>query len=169
MYETAEDRARLERVINQSQKEAGAFLRSSFEVPEKSLTANQVIAHLQGMVTLVMATVTRDGRPRSAPVIACFYRGAFCIPTVRTALRARHVSRNPQVSLSLYDGTDFAVVVHGTATLIEPGTADFDRLVNIQIENSQGDVRKWGDPLFVRVEADQLHTFARYPDQFPVQ
>ncbi len=167
MHETQHDRAMLEHVLTRSQQQAGEFLRSSFEIPEKSLSATQLINRLQGMVTLVMATVTSDGRPRAAPVVAAFYRGAFCIPTVRTALRARHVQRNPQVSLSLYEGNDFAVIVHGVATFVEPGNDDFDRLVQLQIETGNGDVREWGDPLFIRVEADRLYTFARYPDQFP--
>jgi hypothetical protein len=168
VYETDEDIAHLSQLIQSSHARAGAFLRDSFEIPDKSLNAQQLIRHLQGMVTLVMATVTKAGEPRAAPVVGCLYRGSFCIPSVGSALRSRHIRVNSAVSLSLYEGNDFAIIVHGSASFVIQDDAEFTDLVGIQTEHEGSDVRSWGDePLFIRVSADRLYSFARYPDRFP--
>jgi hypothetical protein len=167
LHETPEDRSSLERLITSSNENAGTFLRSSFDIPDLSLTADQLIVRLHGAVTLVLGTVTSDGRPRIAPVIALFYRGQFYIPSVDDALRTRHVRNNSAVSLSLYEGNDFAIIVHGTAHIIDSDAPEFDRLVELQIEHAGSDVRTWGKPVFIRVDAERLYSFARFPDQFP--
>lgn len=167
MRETDHDLAILRALIKRSNAGAGTFLRSSFEIPEKSLSAEQLVRKLDSISTVVLGTVTRDGRPRVAPVVAIFYRGSFCIPTVRTSLRARHIANTPDVSLSLYEGTDFAVIVHGTGHLIRPDDDAFDDLIQIQIDQHAGDVRTWGEPVFIGVRAELLYSFARYPETFP--
>lgn len=169
MRETPEDLKRLSRLIEHSHENAGTFLRSAFEIPTRSLTPGQLTTRLTGAVTVVLATVTSSGSPITAPVLALFYRSAFYIPTVQTALRTRHIRRNPAVSLSLYEGNDFAVIVHGRAEPVGPESPNFTTLVELQIEYNGSDVRDWGDPLFLRVDADRLYTFARYPHQFPDQ
>lgn len=169
MRERDDDIQGLAELIQRSNESAGEFLRSAFEIPEKTLTAAQLVRKLQGTITVVLATVSSTGSPRTAPVLALFYRAAFCIPTVQTALRTRHVRRNPAVSLSLYEGNDFAVIAHGDATLVGPESSDFDELVGLQLEHNGGDVRDWGDPLYIRVNAERLYTFARYPERFREQ
>ncbi|TVR75781.1 MAG: pyridoxamine 5'-phosphate oxidase family protein [Sphaerobacteraceae bacterium] len=167
MHETADDIRSLQMLIDESVELAGPFLRHSFDMPALSLSAGQIIRRLEGSVTLALGTVTSDGRPRVAPVIALFYRGQFFIPTVRTALRTRHVQNNAEVSLSLYEGNDFAIIVHGQAVVIDSEHQVFDSLVNLQIEVGAGDVRTWGDAVFIKVDAERLYSFARFPDQFP--
>lgn len=167
MKESPSDRARLQDLIETSNENAGAFLRSSFEIPDRTLSADQLITRLHSAVTLALGTVTSDGRPRVAPVIALFYRGSFYIPSVSNALRTRHVRNNPEVSLSLYEGNDFAVIVHGKAEAVAATDPAFDDLVNLQIEHAQSDVREWGDPVYLRIDAERLYSFARYPEQFP--
>lgn len=168
MHETPDDIDALKQLIERSNAKAGGFLRSSFGIPENTLTAEQLINKLHGINTLALGTVTSDGRPRVAPVIALFVRGSFYIPTVRDSLRARHVSNNPAISLSVYEGNDFAVIVHGTAEILGQEKDDFSELVDIQIANDGGDVRNWGaEPVFIRIDAESLYSFARYPDQFP--
>ena len=167
MNETADDIRNLQTLIDESVESAGPFLRHSFDMPALTLTANQIIRRLEGSVTLALGTVTSDGRPRVAPVIALFYRRQFFIPTVRTALRTRHVQYNAEVSLSLYEGNDFAIIVHGQAVVIDSEHQVFEDLVNLQIEVGAGDVRTWGEAVFIRVDAERLYSFARFPDQFP--
>ena len=167
MHKTADDVRNLQTLIDDSVESAGPFLRHSFDMPALTLSARQIIQRLDGSVTLALGTVTRDGRPRVAPVIALFYRGQFVIPTVRTALRTRHVQHNPEVSLSLYEGNDFAIIAHGQAAVIDSDDQEFDDLVNLQIDVGAGDVRTWGDAVFIGVDAERLYSFARFPDQFP--
>ena len=113
MYETRADIAELQRLLDDSIAQAGPFLRSSFEMPEHSLTATQLAAHLTGTVTVALATVTARAEPRVAPINAVFYRGAFHVPTVAEAARARHLARRPAASLTYYEGIDLAVIAHG--------------------------------------------------------
>lgn len=164
MNDTTRD---LQRLIDDSVDAAGPFLRSSFDMPECTLNAAQLVHRLSGSVTLALGTVTSDGRPRVAPVIALFYSGELYIPTVRTALRTRHVLNNPNISLSVYEGNDFAIIVHGRGSVIGADHDLFEELVSRQIEVKAGDVRTWGDPVFIHVVAERLYSFARFPDQFP--
>jgi hypothetical protein len=167
MRESAQDIAALQSLIDQSIDSAGPFIKQSFDMPALSLSAPRLITHLQGAVTIALGTVTSDGRPRVAPVIALFVRGSFFIPTVSNALRTRHVVNNPNVSLTLYEGNDFAILVHGTAEIVGTEHEAFEELVSIQMEVDAGDVRTWGDPVFIKIIAERIYSFARYPDQFP--
>jgi hypothetical protein len=166
MQETAEDQQMLADLIARSNNNAGAFLKHSFEIPAKSLSAGQLIRRLDGVVTLALGTVSSRGVPRVAPVIALFYRGAFHVPTVRDALRTRHVLNNPNVSLTLYEGNDFAVIVHGTTTIVDPNDDRFCELVELQKQHAGSNVLDWGDAVYIRVDATHLYTFARYPERF---
>jgi hypothetical protein len=167
MHETPDDLERLQALLGASIERAGAFLRSSFEMPDRSLSAGQVVRLLHGVQTVAFATVTSKGEPRVAPIGAIFYRGAFYIPTVMSAMRVRHIRRQPGVSLTFYQGIDLAVIVHGTASVLGVEHPDFTTLEDIQRGNGGQTVRDWGEGAFVRVDADVFYTYARYPDRFP--
>src|SRR5690348_8421490 len=101
----------LEEVLASSIERAGPYLRESFQMPEHSLSAAQLERHLQGKEwTIALATVTAKGEPRVGPIGSIFHDGRFNAPILRTAARVKHVMRNPAVSVSLYDGIDFAVI-----------------------------------------------------------
>lgn len=51
MNETEIDLSRLQELLDASIAGAGEFLRSSFEMPEHSLSAAQLVEHLQGGLT----------------------------------------------------------------------------------------------------------------------
>jgi hypothetical protein len=167
MRETPEDAARLEAVLRQSIARAGPFLRSSFEMPEHSLSARQLIAYLQGVQTVALATVTAKGEPRVAPIGAIFYRGTFYIPTTAEAARTRHIARRPAVSLTLFAGDGLAIIVHGRAVIVRPDNPDFAPIEEIQRESRGTSVREWGDGVYLRIEADTCYTYARDPDHYP--
>lgn len=167
MHETAEDMERLGALLNRSIERAGAFLRSSFEMPEHSLSAEQLVRYLQGIENVAFATVTAKGEPRVAPIGSLFYRGRFHIPTVATAARTRMIAARPAVSLTQYVGNDLAIIAHGTATAIPADHADFAALEAMQRASSGSSVHDWGEGVYLRVEAETLVTFARYPEQFP--
>jgi hypothetical protein len=167
VYETPHDVERLDEQLRASIEQAGPFLRSSFEMPEHSLTAAQLIRHLQGVQTVALATVTAKGEPRVAPIGAIFYRGHFYIPTTTRAARVRHVRRQPGISLTLFEGIDFAVIVHGDAVVLGEGSPDFEALIEIQRSGQGETVRDWGEGAFIRIDASAIYTFARHPDRFP--
>jgi len=167
MHEAPEDFQRLQTLIDQSIEQAGKFLRRSFQMPEHSLSAQQLVHFWQGMQTVAFATVTSKGEPRVAPISAVLLRGHFYIPTVATAARTRHIMRNPSVSFTCYVGEDVAIIVHGEATVIQPDHPDFAAVEALHIkENGQG-VRAWGEGVFLLITPKTLYSFVRYPDRFP--
>lgn len=169
MHETPEDAAHLQALLDRSIERAGAFLRSSFEMPEHSLSAAQLTRYLVGKQNVALATTTAKGAPRVAPIGLFFYRGQFFIPTVATAARTRMVAARPAVSLTHFVGDDLAIIAHGTATIIPVDHPAFAGLEAIQRAASPSgqSLRDWGEGVYLRVEAETLVTFARYPEQFP--
>ena len=166
MHETPQDVAELDELLQRSIEQAGPFLRSSFEMPEKSLTAAQLCRALDGIQTVAIATVTARGEPRVAPIGAFLYRGHFYIPTTMESARVRHVRRRPGVSLTRFDGIDFAIIVHGDAVVLGEEDSEFATLERIQRELTGSTVLDWGTGAFIRVDASACYTFARYPEQF---
>ena len=98
MRETPADLERLQALLDRSIEGAGPFLRSSFEMPEHSLSAAQLAGHLQGSLTVALATTTARGEPRVAPISALFVGGEFCLPSVAQAARTRHLVARPAAS-----------------------------------------------------------------------
>jgi hypothetical protein len=168
MRESAADLERLQALIDQSIERASPFLRSSFEMPEHSLSAAQLAAHLRGSLTVALGTVTARGEPRVAPVGAFFLRGSFYVPTVAEAARARHLARRPGVSLSYYEGIDVAIIAHGTATIVDVDAPEFGELDATQVECGGESVLDWsGHGVYIHVQPASVFTFARWPARFP--
>jgi hypothetical protein len=161
MRESPADLERLQALIDRSIEGAGPFLRSSFEMPERSLSAQQLVDRLQGSLTVALATTTGRGEPRVAPIGALFVRGAFHVPTVAQAARTRHLAARPAASLTYFEGTSLAVVAHGRATIIDPSDAAFAELDAVQVGCGGQSPTEWqGDAVYLRLEADRLFTYA---------
>jgi len=167
MQETQKDLQRLQTLIDQSIAQAGGFLRKSLQMPEKSLSAEQLVRYLQGIKVVAMASVTAKGEPRVAPVGSLFYRSRFYIPTVATAARTRHLLKRPAASLTHYLGVDLAIIVHGRAALLPADHADFATLDDLHHESAGNSVQDWGEGVYLRIDADTLYTFARHPERYP--
>jgi hypothetical protein len=166
--ETAEDVDRLQAVLDDSVERAGAFLRRSFEMPKHSLSAPQLAAHLQGSLTVALATVTARSEPRVAPIGALFLHAWFYVPTVAESARARHLARRPAASLTYYQGTELAVIVHGQAAIIRADDPDFGELDAAQVESGGQSVREWqGHGVYLRLEPATFYTYAREPGRYP--
>lgn len=133
-------------------------------MPERSLSAEQLASHLQGSLTVALATVTAGGEPRVAPINALFYRASFYVPTVEQAARARHLARRPGVSLTYFEGIDLAVIVHGHATAISPHHEAFTELDELQVTSGRQSPREWnGTAIYLQIEAQTLYTYTSHP------
>jgi hypothetical protein len=164
--EDGADRARLQELLDRSIEGAGPFLRSSFQMPEHSLSAVQLVAHLQGSLTVALATTSARGEPRVAPINALFAHGAFCVPSVAQAARTRHLVARPAGSLTYFEGNDLAVIAHGQVTVIADGAPAFDELDALQVAAGNESPRGWsGDGVYLRLEAETLFTYAREPSR----
>jgi hypothetical protein len=164
MHETAADLARLQDLLDRSDATAGRHLRSII-TPERRLTAAQLVARLQGMCLLALATVTADGRPLVGPVDGILYRGAFHFGSAADSVRFRHIRTRPQVSATHLPGEELAVTVHGRATVIDisaPEHAGFRRtLLGIYVPRYGGEWERLLDSgvVYARIDADRMYTF----------
>jgi len=166
MNETPEDIQQLQNLLDRSITKAGVFLRRSFQMPDHSLSARQLVHFWQGMQTIALATVTRQGEPRVAPIGALLFRGYFYIPTVATAARTMHILHHPAVSFTLYQGNDCAVIAHGNAAIIQPDQPSFADVETLQREVTGKSVREWGEGVFLQITPETLFTYARDIDHF---
>lgn len=118
MHETPEDLRALQRVLDESHTEAGGHLRSIMTDAGR-LSAEDLAGLLTGVQVLSLATVTARCEPMVGGVDGLFYRGRFHFGSSPESVRARHLDRNPAVSAAHLRGEELAVVVHGTAELVD--------------------------------------------------
>jgi GNAT superfamily N-acetyltransferase/general stress protein 26 len=163
MRETQGDIERLQALLNSSIERAGAFLQRSFQMPEHSLTAQELIDCWQDVQTIALATVTMKGEPRIAPIGSLLYRGEIYLPTVATAARTRHVMQRPAVSLTLFRENDLAIIVHGYATILSPDHADFETLENLLYASTHTKAGEWGEGVYLHIQAEAIYTYNRHP------
>jgi uncharacterized pyridoxamine 5'-phosphate oxidase family protein len=126
MYESGEDLAALQDLLDASYARAGSHLRGIWG-PETRLSAEQTAAELTGVQLLDLATVNGRGEPRVAPVDAFFYRGRFWFGSSDRSLRFRNIRANAAVSAALTRGSEtFLVLVHGRAVETDPRGPEAD-------------------------------------------
>lgn len=169
MRETGEDLQWLQAVLDASITRASSYLRASFQMPEHSLSAEQLVSYAQGVITVALATVTSRGEPRVAPIGALLYRGRFALPTTMEALRVRHILKQPAVSLTHVAENGLALIVHGHASILTPTQPAFVPLERLQRELQHTSPRDWGEGAYVLVEPDLIYTYARNPRQLTGQ
>jgi len=157
--ETAEDLAELQALLDQSHDGAGEHLRSVI-TPERRMTAAEVAEALTGMRLLALATVTRRGEPRVAPVDAFFYRGRFWFGSSPTSARFRHLRRRPAVSATHVPDESLAVSVHGRAGLVDLSTPEHAGFRAICIGYYGPEWEEWGAGApYARIDAHAMFTF----------
>jgi hypothetical protein len=167
VHETPEDLDRLQELIDRSIEQASPFFRRSFQMPEHSLSAAQLTGHLQGSLTVALATVTARGEPRVAPIDSLFIHGRFHVPTVAESVRARHLARRPGASVTYFEGIDLAVIAHGEARIVSEDQDEFEQLDEVQLAAGNQSPREWtGTAVYLAIEPQSLFTFARYPERY---
>ena len=167
MYETPQELAELQALIDRSFAGAGPHLLSIMK-PERRLTARQVARYLDGIKHISLATVTARGEPRVAPLDSCFVHGRFVASTGGRSVRLRHMRARPAVSLAHVVGDDIAVVVNGRAEIIERGDRGADDLDRIATGIYGSSPFSWGEGVaFIRVEPETMFTYAFHPETFP--
>lgn len=116
MHETPEDLERLQELLDRSYQAAGSHL-TSITTPGRRIAAAELPDLLTGVQILALATTTREGHPRVAPVDGLFFRGDFYFGSSKTSMRYRHLLARPHVSAAHVRGEELSVVVHGTAEI----------------------------------------------------
>lgn len=156
MRETDDDLQRIQALLDASYDRAGAHLRDIHQ-PRTRVDAARLVAELDGMRVLVLATVTRDGRPLTGPVDGWFYRGRWAFGTSPAAVRAHHIDRRPAVSATYVDGERFVCSVHGAAHRIDVASHDDGGFADV-LRGFYGD--GWWDEMssapYWMIEAERL-------------
>jgi len=165
VYETPEELNRLQRLLDESAESAGPHMRGII-TNERRLSAEQLTDRLQGMVLLVLATVTADGRPLVGPVDGYFIHGSFCFSSGRQSVRMRHLTVRPATSATHLPSEALAVTVHGTAEFFELSDPRQPELRQAMLDHYlplQGpSFEEWldaEDGLAARIHAQKLFTF----------
>lgn len=165
MHETPEDLERLQSLLDHTYESAGEHL-LEVVTPERRLDAAGLAAALDGMRLLVLATVTRDGRPIAGPVDGFFYRGDFYFGSSPQSVRFRHLRERPAVSATHLPGEEFAVTVHGRASEIDvadPAQLGFrTTLLDYYVPRYGAEWENFlnAGPTYARIDADRLYSFS---------
>jgi hypothetical protein len=161
MNDTSESLVVLDRLLQASIDHAGPYSRESFEMPEHSLSVSQLSALFDRARTVALATVSSRGDPRVAPVEAFLHGASFCMPTVAGAALSRHVMGNPASSMTCFE-KDWAVLAHGTSTIVRAADAEFPELDRRAQQAGLSSVLDWGEGVYLRLEPDRLFTWTRH-------
>ena len=124
-HETEQDLRKLQELIDRSHAAAGEHLKRIFS-DERRVSAADLPGRLTGVQVTALATVTAAGEPRVAPVDGLFYRGRLWFGSAPDSLRFRNIRERPQVSATITHGEEFALVVHGTARIIDLNDAEHE-------------------------------------------
>jgi hypothetical protein len=161
MYETADDLASLQELLDRSYAKAGPHL-LSIHTPERRLTAEQVCSRLSAMRLLALATVSSAGRPVVGPVDGIFFRGAFHFGSAPDSVRARHIAARPWVSATYLPGEELSITVHGRAEPVDTSAGPFrDALLEIYAPRYGEEWAGFLDsgPVYWRITAERMFTF----------
>ena len=158
--------AALQALLDRSYAGAGGHL-LSIHTPGRRLDAAGVVAGLQGMCLLTLATVSADGRPFVGPVDGIFYRGSFHFGSAPDSLRFRHIRARPDVSATHLPGEELAVTVHGRAVEVDTSGGPFrEALLELYVPRYGPEWERFLDsgPLYARIEARRMFAFHAPPE-----
>jgi uncharacterized pyridoxamine 5'-phosphate oxidase family protein len=167
MFESDEDVRELQALMDRTFERANPHL-AEIVNPSRRLSAQQVVAYLQGTKHVAFATVNERGEPRVAPLDGVFIRGRFTVSTGGSAARLRHLRANPACSAAHMDGDNVGIVVHGHATLIGREDQGVDEIEPVWRQIYDSSPFDWGEGVtFMRVEPTSMWAYAFHPENFP--
>ncbi|AYG02780.1 pyridoxamine 5'-phosphate oxidase family protein [Gryllotalpicola protaetiae] len=116
MFETDDEVAALQALLDRSMAGAGPHLREIFDGAR--LSAHDLVERMPGMQLLTVATVSRDGRPYAGAVDGYLLHGELWFGSGTQALRTRHLRRNPAVSATWLPDAQTQLTVHGEVEIV---------------------------------------------------
>lgn len=125
MFESPSEITQLQRLLDESYAGAGHHL-TSIHTAQVRITAEQLVARLQGMHVFVVATTTGKGEPRTGAVDCFLYRGQLRFGTAADSYRARDLARRPAISATHVRGEGLVITVHGSVEPLDLRDSDSD-------------------------------------------
>lgn len=144
MYETAEEIAALQELLDRSHAQATSHLRDIIN-DQRRLTANDLVALLTGMKVISVATVTAKGHPRISAMDGHFLHGSWSFSTSGTAAKARHMHARPDVSVAHIDGEELAVFSHGRVEEMAESDPDWEETLDHWTRYYQSSPLTWAE------------------------
>ncbi len=144
MYETEDEVARLQALLDASHARATDHLRAIIH-GDRVLSARDLVALLAGMKVLSLATVTAHGEPRVSAVDGHFLHGSWSFSTSGTAAKARHMRERPSVSVAHIDNEELAVFSHGRVEQLAVGDADYEETLDHWTRHYGSSPLSWGE------------------------
>ena len=121
MRETPEEVSALQQLLDESDAGAGTHLRSIFG--GERISASDLVAKLDGIFEMHLATLAGDGSPLVAPIDTILLHGKVFFGLTAISVRAKLLRRDARVSASYAEGS-FALIVHGTAVPVASDSAE---------------------------------------------
>jgi general stress protein 26 len=146
MFETADELAELQRLLDASLESATEHLRSIIH-DDRVLTASDLASLLTGMKVLAVATVTARGEPRISALDGHFLHGTWTFSTSGTAAKAHHMRSRPAVSVAHVDNEELAVFSHGRVELMREPDADWDETIRHWTAHYGSSPLEWGEEI----------------------
>ncbi|HZI98788.1 MAG TPA: pyridoxamine 5'-phosphate oxidase family protein [Actinomycetales bacterium] len=146
MKETSQELGWLQRLLDSSHARSTGHLRSIVD-DDTRLTAPDVTDLMTGMRVLSLATVTAAGEPRISAVDGHFLHARWVFSTSGTAAKARHLRRQPAVSVACVEGEEVAVFTHGRVEFIEEAHVDFEEIHHHLVEHYGSSPFTWGEQI----------------------
>jgi hypothetical protein len=166
MYETPAELAELQQLLDHSFADSSEHLRSIMTSPRR-LDARGVVAAVDGVCVLNIATVTASGEPRVSAVDGHFLHGQWFWTTAGDSPKARQLAARPAISAAYTPKDGMGVFCHGRATRLEPGSAQFDQLDRHWADTYGESFDSLGDDIAcLRIDARWLVGFAMTAEEF---
>jgi general stress protein 26 len=143
MYETAAELESLQALLDRSHASATGHLRDIINA-DRVLNAEHVVGLLTGMKVISVATVTKTGEPRISAMDGHFLHGTWSFSTSGTAAKAKHLERNPAVSVAHVDGEVLAVFSHGRAEALRESDPEFPQTLEHWTNHYGSSPFDWG-------------------------
>jgi hypothetical protein len=164
MYESADELAALQGLLDDSFARASEHLRSIMTEPRR-LTAERLVAEVPSPAVLNIATVTASGEPRVSAVDGHFLHGRWHFTTAGPSPKARQLAARPATSASFTPRDGFGVFCHGRARFLGPGD-ERQQLIEHCISVYGRSPETFGEGIaYVRIEPDWLVGFAMTDDE----
>lgn len=159
MYETSEELATLQQLLDSSHAGASDHLRGIIN-DERTLRAPELAGLLTGMHTLAAATVTRTGEPRVSALDGHFLHGRWTISTSASSPKGRHLHARPAISVACIEGEDLGVFTHGHVEILTDDHPAFAQTLAHWTSHYGSSPLSWSDTIMMRVDPTWMVGYA---------